>query len=132
AERREQEARPAQPDSDGPLRTCARHRLPRHLPCLRRVNLDQRCCPRGRRRHHVKLLLMIATERPAQLLIGGTWRAGEGEKTFDVVEPATSEVMAKAALASPTDVDAAVKAARAAFEAGAWSNAAASARAKVL
>ena len=75
---------------------------------------------------------MIATERPAQLLIGGTWRAGEGEKTFDVVEPATSEVMAKAALASPTDVDAAVKAARAAFEAGAWSNAAASARAKVL
>jgi len=75
---------------------------------------------------------MITTERPTQLLIGGSWRAGEGERTFDVVEPATSEVMAKAAVASPADVDAAVKAARAAFEAGAWSNAAASARAKVL
>jgi len=75
---------------------------------------------------------MITTERPTQLLIGGTWRAGEGDKTFDVVEPATSEVMARAAVASPADVDAAVKAARAAFDAGAWSNAAASARAKVL
>src|SRR5438045_4477278 len=40
--------------------------------------------------------------------------------------------MARAAAASPADVDAAVKAARAAFEAGSWSNAAASARAKVL
>jgi len=75
---------------------------------------------------------MITTERPTQLLIGGSWRAGEGEKTFDVVEPATSQVMARAAIASPADVEAAVKAARVAFEAGAWSNAAASARARVL
>ncbi|HEX9096654.1 MAG TPA: aldehyde dehydrogenase family protein [Candidatus Dormibacteraeota bacterium] len=75
---------------------------------------------------------MITTERPTQLLIGGTWRAGEGDKTFDVVEPATSEVLAKAAVASPADVDAAVKAARAAFDGGAWSDTAASARAKVL
>ncbi len=75
---------------------------------------------------------MITTERPTQLLIGGTWRAGEGDRTFDVVEPATSELLARAAVASPADVDAAVKAARTAFEGGAWSNAAASARAKVL
>jgi betaine-aldehyde dehydrogenase len=75
---------------------------------------------------------MITTERPTQLLIGGTWRAGEGDKTFDIVEPATSEVMARAAVASPADVDRAVKAARAAFERGIWSEAPASARAKVL
>ena len=75
---------------------------------------------------------MITTERPTQLLIGGTWRAGHEERTFDVVEPATSAVMAKAAVASPPDVDAAVTAARAAFNAGTWSNSAASARAKVL
>jgi len=75
---------------------------------------------------------MISTERPSQLLIGGAWRAGQEEKTFDVVEPATSKVMAKAAVASPADVDASVAAARSAFEGGAWSNAAASARAKVL
>jgi betaine-aldehyde dehydrogenase len=75
---------------------------------------------------------MITTERPTQLLIGGTWRAGEGDKTFDIVEPATSEVMARAAVASPADVDRAVKVARAAFESGTWSEAPASARAKVL
>jgi betaine-aldehyde dehydrogenase len=75
---------------------------------------------------------MITTERPTQLLIDGTWRAGEADKTFDIVEPATSEVMARAAVASPADVDRAVKAARAAFERGTWSEAPASARAKVL
>ena len=75
---------------------------------------------------------MVTVDRPAQLLIGGRWRSGQEEKTFDVVEPATSEVMARAAIASPADVDAAVTAARAAFEGGAWSNAPASARAKVL
>jgi betaine-aldehyde dehydrogenase len=75
---------------------------------------------------------MIITERPTQLLIGGRWRPGEDDKTFEVVEPATSEVMAKAAVASPADVDAAVTAARTAFDKGEWSNAAASARAKVL
>jgi len=48
---------------------------------------------------------MISTERPSQLLIGGAWRAGQEEKTFDVVEPATSKVMAKAAVASPADVE---------------------------
>src|SRR2546425_8789863 len=58
---------------------------------------------------------MITTERPTQLLIGGTWRAGQEDRTFDVAEPATSEVMAKAAVASPADVDTAVTAARGAL-----------------
>jgi betaine-aldehyde dehydrogenase len=75
---------------------------------------------------------MVTVESPARLLIGAEWRSGQEEKTFDIVEPATSEVMARAAVASPIDVDRAVKAAREAFEGGAWSNAAASARAKVL
>lgn len=75
---------------------------------------------------------MVTLERPGQLLIDGAWRTGEGEGTFDVIEPATGEVMARAAVATPGDVDAAVKAARAAFESGRWSNLAASARAKVL
>ena len=75
---------------------------------------------------------MITVESPAKLLIGGEWRSGQEENTFDVVEPATSEVMARAAVASPADVDGAVKAAREAFERGSWSEAPASARAKVL
>jgi betaine-aldehyde dehydrogenase len=75
---------------------------------------------------------MVTVESPARLLIDGEWRSGQGEQTFDVVEPATSEVMAKAAVASPADVDHAVKAAREAFERGTWSDAPASARARVL
>ena len=75
---------------------------------------------------------MITLESPARLLIGGQWRAGQNEETFDIVEPATGEVMARAAIASPADVDAAVKAARMAFERGAWSTMPASARGRIL
>ena len=75
---------------------------------------------------------MVTVESPAKLLIGGEWRSGQEENTFDIVEPATSELMARAAVASPADVDGAVKAAREAFERGSWSEAPASARAKVL
>ena len=75
---------------------------------------------------------MISTKGPSQLLIGGSWRPGEGENTFEVIEPATSEVMAQVAIGTPADVDSAVKAARKAFESGAWSKMAASARARVL
>jgi len=34
---------------------------------------------------------MVTLERAGQLLIGGAWRAGEGEAAFDVFEPATGE-----------------------------------------
>jgi betaine-aldehyde dehydrogenase len=75
---------------------------------------------------------MVTVESPAQLLIGGRWRPGEKDETFEIIEPATGEVMARAAVASPGDVDTTVKAARAAFESGRWSNQSASGRAKVL
>jgi betaine-aldehyde dehydrogenase len=75
---------------------------------------------------------MLTLESPAKLLINGGWHHGQPEETFDVIEPATGEVMAKAAVASPADVDLAVKAARAAFERGSWSNMAASARGRIL
>lgn len=50
------------------------------------------------------------------LLIGGEWVAAEGGKTSETRNPATGEVLARVAAASPADVDRAVKAARAAFE----------------
>src|SRR3979411_600936 len=75
---------------------------------------------------------MVTVEGSANLLIGGEWRHGQGEQTFDIVEPATSELMARAAVAAPADVDRAIKSAREAFERGTWSSAPASARAKVL
>jgi betaine-aldehyde dehydrogenase len=58
---------------------------------------------------------------PTQLFIGGEWRdAVEGE-TFEVVAPATEEPLARVAAATAADVDAAVAAARAQVDGGAWS-----------
>jgi aldehyde dehydrogenase (NAD+) len=54
-----------------------------------------------------------------QLLIGGEWRDAEGGKTQPVINPATEEVIAEVGSASVGDVDAAVGAARAAFD-GPW------------
>jgi acyl-CoA reductase-like NAD-dependent aldehyde dehydrogenase len=54
-----------------------------------------------------------------QLFINGEWRDGAGGKTIEVVNPATEEVIAEVAAAEQGDVDAAVAAARAAFD-GPW------------
>ena len=43
------------------------------------------------------------------LLIGGEWVAAEGGKTSETRNPATGEVLARVAAASPADVDRAVK-----------------------
>jgi acyl-CoA reductase-like NAD-dependent aldehyde dehydrogenase len=55
-----------------------------------------------------------------QLFINGEWRDASGGKTLEVVNPATEEVIAEVASAEQGDVDAAVAAARAAFD-GPWS-----------
>ena len=66
-----------------------------------------------------------------QLLIGKEWLDAQGGATYADLNPATGEVLAEVADASPADVDRAVSAARAAFE-GKWSSMAASRRAKIL
>jgi aldehyde dehydrogenase (NAD+) len=53
------------------------------------------------------------------LLVGGTWRAGSGD-TWTHHHPATGEAVGSFAVATAADVDAAVAAARAAFDAGPW------------
>jgi acyl-CoA reductase-like NAD-dependent aldehyde dehydrogenase len=55
-----------------------------------------------------------------QLFINNEWRDAEGRKTLDVVNPATEEIVAEVASADRADVDAAVRAARAALN-GPWS-----------
>ena len=55
-----------------------------------------------------------------QLLINGTSRAAQGGETFDLRHPATGTLIGKVPLASPADVDAAVAAARTAFDEGPW------------
>jgi len=70
--------------------------------------------------------------RPKGLLIGGRWLPARSGATFEVVDPATGKSFAKAAAGDVADVDAAVAAARAAFEGPAWSTATPSARARLL
>ena len=69
---------------------------------------------------------------PRQLLIDGKWVNAESGKTFQVINPATGEQVGKVAEADKADVDKAVKAARKAFESGAWPSMTKSDRGKLL
>jgi acyl-CoA reductase-like NAD-dependent aldehyde dehydrogenase len=67
----------------------------------------------------IVLPMAVATEREYGLFINGELtEAGSGE-VVELVEPATGELLAKAAMAGEADVDRAVEAARAALE-GPW------------
>ena len=57
----------------------------------------------------------------AKLFIDGQLRAAEGGKTFDVIGPWTGEPVGHAADASAADIDAAIAAARKAFDETEWS-----------
>jgi betaine-aldehyde dehydrogenase len=67
-----------------------------------------------------------------QLLIDGTSRAAQGGETFDLRHPATGAPIGKIPLASPADVDAAIAAARTAFDVGPWRSIAPADRALLL
>lgn len=58
---------------------------------------------------------------PTQLFIDGAWRDAADGATFPVVAPASEQPLATVAAAGPADVDAAVAAARAQADGGAWS-----------
>ena len=66
-----------------------------------------------------------------QLLINGEWRDASDGATMPVINPATEEVIAEVAAATRDDVDAAVAAARAAFE-GPWGQMPARERGRLL
>jgi phenylacetaldehyde dehydrogenase len=72
------------------------------------------------------------TSRPRELFIAGQWRAASSGETFDVVDPASARVFARAAAGGEADIDAAVKAARQAFEAGPWTSMTPAQRARLL
>ena len=69
---------------------------------------------------------------PWPMLIGGKWRAGEGGRSFPVISAYTNETLTTIAEASPADVDAAVRAARAAFDEGPWPRMTPNQRAEIL
>jgi len=67
-----------------------------------------------------------------QLYINGEFAAPATGATIDVIDPATTEVIAKAPDASAADVDRAVAAAKAAFESEPWSTTTAQERGRIL
>ncbi|RDH80543.1 aldehyde dehydrogenase [Mycolicibacterium moriokaense] len=67
-----------------------------------------------------------------EIYIDGKYRAAASGATFDSVNPATGEVLARVSSAEAVDVDAAVASGRAAFESGVWSRSSASHRKRVL
>ena len=58
--------------------------------------------------------------KQTQCFIGGEWNDAASGKTFDVLHPATEEVIAQVAEGDAADIDAAVAAARDAFDHGPW------------
>lgn len=66
------------------------------------------------------------------LLIGGKWVEGRAGKTLATINPADGNVLGHAAAGEAADVDAAVSAAREAFESPAWSGMSPHARSRLL
>jgi len=62
----------------------------------------------------------VSIANPTKLFIGGRWVAPQAGGTIDVISPDTEQVVAVVAEAAEADVDAAVAAARKAFDEGPW------------
>jgi succinate-semialdehyde dehydrogenase / glutarate-semialdehyde dehydrogenase len=74
--------------------------------------------------------MAVITGKDEQLLIGGQWTGSASGDTFDVLNPASGEVVGSVPNGSAADVEAAIDAASAAFEG--WRSAPAIERARIL
>ncbi|HEX9045844.1 MAG TPA: aldehyde dehydrogenase family protein, partial [Verrucomicrobiae bacterium] len=79
---------------------------------------------------------MSSTAKPSvktyQNYVNGQWVSSSSGETFPVFDPSTEEVIAQVASSSAADVDAAVKAARTAFDSGPWAQTSAQDRGRIL
>src|SRR5579872_3638417 len=69
---------------------------------------------------------------PRKMLIDGKWVSAASEQTFEVTNPATGLTVARVAAGDKADIDAAVRAARRAFESGPWPQMTPSERGKLI
>jgi acyl-CoA reductase-like NAD-dependent aldehyde dehydrogenase len=75
----------------------------------------------------------VPTEpRRYRMFIGGEWVDARSGETFESVDPFTGRAWAEIPNAGPADVDAAVRAARAAFDDGPWPRMASTERARLM
>jgi acyl-CoA reductase-like NAD-dependent aldehyde dehydrogenase len=70
--------------------------------------------------------------KPRELFIDGKWQPSRSGETFEVVDPARGSVFAHAAAGGAADIDAAVAAARRAFETPPWASMTPAQRARLL
>ncbi len=70
--------------------------------------------------------------RPHRLFIDGGWTPARSGELFDVLDPSTGTRLAQAAAGDAADIDAAVKAARTAFQSGPWPKLSHAERGKLL
>ena len=70
--------------------------------------------------------------QPKKLFIGGRWVEAASGKTFDTLNPATGEVLARVAEGGAEDIDRAVAAARNSFDRGTWRELPPAERARML
>ena len=80
----------------------------------------------------IEQILERVSQQTAPLLINGHLRPALSGETFQTLNPATNKLLGCVALASAEDVEAAVSAARASFDSGAWSRASSAHRKRVL
>ena len=69
---------------------------------------------------------------PKKMLIDGKWVSAVSGESFEVMNPATGNVIAHVPEGDKADIDAAVRAARRAFEAGPWASMSPSDRSKII
>ena len=80
----------------------------------------------------VEIAASTFLSRTHQLLIGGKWVPAASGATLEVLDPSTAKALATIAAAGSADVDAAVRAARRAFQAAPWAKLRAAERARLL
>ena len=74
----------------------------------------------------------VAVRHPDKVWIAGEWRAAQSGRMIEIVSPDTEAVVAHVAEATAADMDAAVAAARAAFDHGPWGRSSPAERVAVL
>jgi betaine-aldehyde dehydrogenase len=73
-----------------------------------------------------------AEVRTYKNFVNGEWAASSSGETFPVYDPSTEEIIAQVPSSNASDVDRAVKAARAAFDSGPWGQTNAAERGRIL
>jgi aldehyde dehydrogenase (NAD+) len=74
----------------------------------------------------------VEVETDLSHYIGGQWTEPTSDETVDIVNPATEQVIARVAAATPSDAEQAIRSARTAFDEGPWPRLSGKERGRIL